>query len=84
LGPGAPDTAPFERAAAERGMDLQVLKLVVAALAELYEAPLALIRPDQIVAWRGNDAHSAEAVLAQVLGFAATGDRQAEQTGRPC
>ncbi len=32
---------------------------------DLYGADLALIRPDQIVAWRGNDASQAEYVLAR-------------------
>ena len=38
------------------------------ALAALYEAPLALIRPDQIVAWRGTNDQQALAVLAQASG----------------
>jgi hypothetical protein len=35
---------------------------------ELYRADLALIRPDQIVAWRGNDEGAAGAVLARLTG----------------
>ena len=38
------------------------------ALLDLYEAPLVLIRPDQIVAWRGFTAESAPRVLATVTG----------------
>jgi len=38
------------------------------SLFELYEAPLALIRPDQIVAWRGSAADGAAEVLARVTG----------------
>ena len=38
------------------------------ALRELYEAPLVLVRPDQIVAWRGADAASADPVLRQASG----------------
>jgi len=34
----------------------------------LYEAPLVLIRPDQIVAWRGTDAQDAARILALVTG----------------
>ena len=41
------------RAAAARGIPLSVLRLADPALRDLYEADLALIRPDQIVAWRG-------------------------------
>ena len=39
--------------AAAQGIPLKNLALPDAALAELYGAPLALIRPDQHVAWRG-------------------------------
>ena len=40
---------------AERtGTPLEVVRLADPALAALYEAPLALIRPDQHVAWRGD------------------------------
>jgi len=37
-----------------------------AELVALYEAPLVLIRPDQIVAWRGRGGSRALEVLAQV------------------
>ncbi|MGC4395601.1 FAD-dependent oxidoreductase [Hydrogenophaga sp. T2] len=66
LGPDAPDTAAFEAVAREWGLDLRVLRLPQPALRALYEAPLALIRPDQIVAWRGDSDAAARAVLAQV------------------
>ena len=68
LGPQAPDSAPFEAAAARLGIDLHVLRLPAASLRELYEAPLALIRPDQIVAWRGDDPARAAQVLARAVG----------------
>jgi hypothetical protein len=48
--------------------DMRVVRLPQASLRELYEAPLALIRPDQIVAWRGTSADDAMRVLAQVTG----------------
>jgi hypothetical protein len=35
---------------------------------DLYEAPLALIRPDPVVAWRGFDHEDAAAVLGILLG----------------
>ncbi|MFL5100306.1 MAG: hypothetical protein ACJ8E5_06860 [Xanthobacteraceae bacterium] len=35
---------------------------------ELYGADLALIRPDKIVAWRGNDDRAAESVLTRLMG----------------
>lgn len=68
LGAQAPDTAPFEAAAAGLGIELRVLRLPSASLRELYEAPLALVRPDQVVAWRGAEAGAARRVLEQVLG----------------
>jgi hypothetical protein len=37
----------------------------------LYEADLALIRPDQMVAWRGNDASDPAAVLRRAVGHVA-------------
>jgi 2-polyprenyl-6-methoxyphenol hydroxylase-like FAD-dependent oxidoreductase len=63
LGPQPPDTHAFEHAAAAMGLDLRVVRHTASALRDLYEAPLALIRPDQIVAWRGMDASDAVQVL---------------------
>jgi hypothetical protein len=37
---------------------------------ELYGAELVLIRPDQIVAWRGNSSADADAVLRRAAGHA--------------
>jgi 2-polyprenyl-6-methoxyphenol hydroxylase-like FAD-dependent oxidoreductase len=67
LGPDAPEVPAFEAAAARAGMDLVVLDVASEELLSLYEAPLALIRPDQVVAWRGRDCREAEAVIARVL-----------------
>jgi 2-polyprenyl-6-methoxyphenol hydroxylase-like FAD-dependent oxidoreductase len=68
LGEQPPDTAPFAAAARELNLDLQVVAHSKPELRELYEAPLALIRPDQIVAWRGHAASAALQVLRQVTG----------------
>ena len=50
--------AAFTQAAAARGLPLRILALSAGAtcdaLRETYRAGYALIRPDQIVAWRGN------------------------------
>src|SRR4029077_19756006 len=35
---------------------------------QIYGAELALIRPDQVVAWRGSDDRAAESVLARLTG----------------
>ena len=53
---GVTDTGPIEQAARERGVPLVVFEPNHPGLADLYEAKLALIRPDQHVAWRGNGA----------------------------
>lgn len=68
LGPEALQTAGFEAQARAMRIDLKVVRLSQAKLHELYEAPLALIRPDQIVAWRGNSDADAADVLATVMG----------------
>ncbi|WP_427913462.1 FAD-dependent oxidoreductase [Ramlibacter sp. MMS24-I3-19] len=72
LGDDAPATDAFESAAAHVHLDLRVLRLRSERLRALYEAPLALIRPDQIVAWRGSSAGEAAAVLARVTGRTAS------------
>ncbi|GAB3771143.1 FAD-dependent oxidoreductase [Ramlibacter monticola] len=69
LGPQVPSTAAFEHAAQALGMDLRVVRHPAPALCELYEAPLALVRPDQIVAWRGSHARGAERILRKSTGF---------------
>ena len=59
----------IERTAREMGIPLKVLKLPEApALRDLYEADLALIRPDQYVAWRGHDALEGSKALARAAG----------------
>jgi hypothetical protein len=63
LGPQPPATEPFTQAATELGLDLRVVRHASAQLQALYQAPLALIRPDQVVAWRGQDTSMADRVL---------------------
>lgn len=72
LGPEQVETSAFENAASSMGVDLRVVHQPSSEILALYEAPMALIRPDQIVAWRGHDAKQAPAVLSQVLGGGAT------------
>lgn len=60
---------PFEHAAEAMRIPLSVLHLPLADLRELYEADLALIRPDQHVAWRGaGRGVDPAAVLRQTVG----------------
>ena len=49
------DTAPLERAASDLGVPLGVLKLRQPELSAIYERNLLLVRPDQHVAWRGDE-----------------------------
>lgn len=58
----------FVRAAASAGLDLQTVELPSDEARDLYDADLALIRPDQIVAWRGNADGDAPSVIEAVLG----------------
>jgi 2-polyprenyl-6-methoxyphenol hydroxylase-like FAD-dependent oxidoreductase len=64
LGRAAVDLDPFVRAAHQLGIPLDIVTAPSSEARELYEADLAIIRPDQIVAWRGNDASKASAILA--------------------
>ena len=72
MGADGADTTAFENAAAAMGVDLKVVHQPSSEILALYEAPMVLIRPDLIVAWRGHSAEQASAVLAQVLGGGAT------------
>jgi 2-polyprenyl-6-methoxyphenol hydroxylase-like FAD-dependent oxidoreductase len=65
---GKSDGRAFVEAAQRARIDLQVMDLKTDEARDLYGADLALIRPDQIVAWRGNSDSEAPAVLAKVLG----------------
>jgi len=76
----AADGARFVAAAGALAMPLAVLDLAgepaVHELRELYGADLALIRPDQHIAWRGDDRADARAVLERATGRG--GRREAE------
>jgi len=70
LGAAPPDVSAFEQAAAALRLDLKLVRNADEHLRDLYDAPLALIRPDQIVAWRGHDARAAPGVLEVATGRA--------------
>lgn len=69
FGPNAPDGDVFRHAASAIGADLRIVT-APANLRDFYEADLALVRPDQVVAWRGNAVSSgdAAAVMTQATG----------------
>jgi hypothetical protein len=62
--------ARLAEAAHRRGLPLAVFECRIAEARDLYGADLALIRPDQVVAWRGNDDPDCEAVLSRLTGHA--------------
>ncbi|MGE4430999.1 MAG: FAD-dependent monooxygenase [Sphingobium sp.] len=66
----AQEAEAIVRDAQEAGIPLTLLSLPQAGLEELYEARMALIRPDQHVAWRG-DHRPARAILEQITGHGA-------------
>jgi hypothetical protein len=69
LGPNPPDAGAFRGAAQKRGLPLTIVDRPEPELRDLYAADLVLIRPDQIVAWRGQRVPEDEdKVLAQVTG----------------
>lgn len=65
---GTADATPFVREAEKRRVPLTVLDPHGVADPDSYRARLLLARPDQHVAWRGDDAGGAAAVLDTVLG----------------
>lgn len=72
LGPNENDLGAWLSQARQRGLDLKVVSRPEPELQSLYQARLTLIRPDQIVAWRGDACADVPAVWDRVLGFAAS------------
>ena len=72
--PGAPaDTARLEAAARKAGVPLTVLDVAEPRALELYRRKLTLIRPDQHIAWRGDELpHDVDRLIATVVGRATT------------
>tara|TARA_B100000315_G_scaffold260877_1_gene326727 strand:- start:8883 stop:9848 length:966 start_codon:yes stop_codon:yes gene_type:complete len=69
IGPDAPQTPEFEQAAKKLGVPLVIFQLNEAAAEEFYGAKLLLIRPDQHIAWRGNEVpDNVEEILTAVIG----------------
>ncbi len=64
------DNHQAQRDAAALGVPLTVFQPDCDALPELYQARLALIRPDQHIAWRGDTwPHDGEALLRKICGW---------------
>ena len=67
LGPEDIDCSSMERAARSRGVPLTVLRRSEPELRELYQANLALIRPDQHVGWRADAEPENPGIVIDVL-----------------
>ena len=68
LGPKPPSAERIRAAFAEVGLELKVLDVTSEMARDIYETDLALIRPDQVVAFRGQEITDARALLAKVSG----------------
>jgi hypothetical protein len=69
LGGKTADTSSIEAAARKRNVPLTVIDLPQADARELYGRDLALVRPDQYVAWRGNAPPSdPDRVIGRLIG----------------
>jgi len=70
LGPLAPEASEIMVAASSLLIPLKILDVADTVARDFYECDLALIRPDQYVAWRGNAVPvDAESVLMQLVGL---------------
>lgn len=62
------EISDFERAAQARRVPLKIVRDDAPAAREQYDAPLILVRPDQHVAWAGETAANADAIMQKVAG----------------
>jgi hypothetical protein len=70
LGTNPPDSAAFEAAARDLNMPFTQLDIADDDIRALYGRDLALVRPDQHIAWRGNAVPSdASGLLRRLTGF---------------
>ena len=64
------DTRALELAAAKRGVPLKMMEIAVPEARDLYGKGLALVRPDQHVAWRADALpEDCDALIARVTGW---------------
>lgn len=68
LGPIQKDASVMAEEARRRNLDLKVVSLPLPTARDLYGADFALIRPDQVVGWRGDSCDSAARIFRQILG----------------
>lgn len=64
------DVEAFASSARDRDLPITILEIKDPAIAALYQSKLALIRPDQYVAWRGNEVpDDVDKLLGLVSGY---------------
>ena len=80
LGADAAATGAFRTEAERRRIPLTVVEDAGGQALRAYEAALVLVRPDQFVAWSGDDASRAGDILAQAVGGEAEASRCIGQT----
>ncbi|ASS60302.1 FAD-dependent oxidoreductase [Rhizobium leguminosarum] len=68
LRPSSSPGTEFVTAARMAGMDLTVVDIKEDQLRAIYREPLVLIRPDQVIAWRGDGDGDAVQIIETVLG----------------
>ncbi|WP_417583455.1 FAD-dependent oxidoreductase [Pelagibacterium sp.] len=68
LGDHPPEVEKFVEAAKSANVELAVVDISSKEAEQLYQASLALVRPDQVVAWRGQGEADAHKVLKRALG----------------
>jgi hypothetical protein len=68
LGAKSPDATPLRATTQGKRLPLKILDINTDEARDLYGADLALVRPDQIVAWRGNVAADAVSALHRAAG----------------
>jgi 2-polyprenyl-6-methoxyphenol hydroxylase-like FAD-dependent oxidoreductase len=68
LGGDAPSGEGLVKEAGARGLSLKVVDLPEPEIREIYGAPLVLVRPDQFVGWRGENAGSHHSLWDKMLG----------------
>jgi 2-polyprenyl-6-methoxyphenol hydroxylase-like FAD-dependent oxidoreductase len=79
--PQQADERALSEAAARVGMPLSIVTASEWGIRALYGADYVLVRPDQHIAWRGDQVHAAAAILDRVRGSSCTLENQNKATG---
>ncbi|MFT8246068.1 FAD-dependent oxidoreductase [Roseomonas sp. BN140053] len=77
------DPEPLLRAAAGRGLPLQLVEIRDAGIAALYERALVLVRPDGHVAWRADHAPDDALAIVDILRGVSRGATGSQQIAAP-